>query len=487
MAGSQKSRKNISLGEEEKKAILDKVASSDKPIAEALRELGISRSTYYSWLSRYQSGGEEGLKDKRGPQAPGDVALPEEPAAPEVPEISAPAPTEKNAESSADAASAVKPEPKPQIKKEELRVSSSEAVPSGGKPMTSRKSTNFSLAATLAIIFVIAGLIVSLCMWNSSKYFIAQDGSEITLWKGKFALLGKQKVEDFAPINVGAIQLNPITDKTYYGEWAAVNALFGYMLERADEALNGANGANYAEANRFLALAESVAYKGEQKSALNNRYARLYYTLAKKKVTQSEQQLIAMYEDSIDVLERARDMGLYSSSVVDQEIDVLKSKLDELRQWNTNFSGSYLSTKGKETAAVKPAEEKPPVAVIVVEEVDSSAKEKAAMAAKEKTAKKEAIKKEEKELLKELLKEPKQAPVVEPAKPVAEEAAKPVEEALTAAPTLPQTSEGAIKAEEPAAPEAVQKAEESAPEKTELKFEAVPQKDEPAKQENAPK
>ncbi len=492
MAGSQKNRKNISLSEEEKKAILDKVTSSDKPIAEALRELGISRSTFYSWLSRYQTDGEEGLKDKRGPLPADEFVEPEVPAAPIDPEISDPAPTEKKAEAVSAAASAVKPEPKPEIKKEELRVSSSEAATSGGKPMTSRKSTNFSLVATLAIIFVVAGFIISLCMWNSSKYFITQDGSQVTLWKGKFAIYGKQLVPDFAAINIGNDNLEAITGKTYYGEWGAVNALFEYMLVRADAALDGPNGPNYAEANRFLALAESVAYKGEQKSALNNRYARLYYTLAKKKVNQTEKQLIAMYADSIDVLEQARDMGLYSPGVVDNEITVLKSKLNELRQWNTNFSESYLSTKPAEVAVAQPAEEKPEVAVVVIEEKAAPAQKEAVekeATVKEATVKEEAVKEEAvKEVAPKVVEEKEAAP----AQPVPSLTPEPIVEA----PKTEAAPEVAPKVEEPAASkepaEQAAKAEtETAPAKSDLKFEAVPappqEGAEPAKQETPQK
>ncbi len=60
-----KGRKNVNFDEREKKGILETVAKSDKPVAQILQELGISRSTYYNWLKRFEEEGEEGLKDKR--------------------------------------------------------------------------------------------------------------------------------------------------------------------------------------------------------------------------------------------------------------------------------------------------------------------------------------------------------------------------------------------------------------------------------------
>ena len=44
---------------------MDKVAQSNLPTKTILKELGISRSTYYSWLKRYEEEGEEGLVDSR--------------------------------------------------------------------------------------------------------------------------------------------------------------------------------------------------------------------------------------------------------------------------------------------------------------------------------------------------------------------------------------------------------------------------------------
>ena len=353
-----KNRKNVSLDDEQKKAILDKVLSSDKPTAEILRELGISRSTYYNWLGRYKEEGESGLMDKRAVPAGEE----EEPAAAVQQETSQkaaevhPEPKEKPAPKKESApAPKIVPEKQPEQreKKEEPRVSAT----SGGK-----RSSQFSLIATFAIIFVVAGLIISLCMYNSSKYYLVQDGNTISLFKGKFLPVGKERVIDFAPIDVGNDRLNAITDKNYHGEWAAVNALFTYMITQADQAIAREGGPDYAQANHYLALAEKVAYKGGQKSDVNMRYAQLNYTIAVKKVTQAERQLVSMYEDSIDVLKRAKGLGFHTATPLDKQIAVMESKLDELTKWTTDYDQSWLSKKKAEqekqaaVAAAKKAE-----------------------------------------------------------------------------------------------------------------------------------
>ena len=67
-----------------KKEILDRVAQSNIPTKTILKELGISRSTYYSWLKRYEEEGDEGLLDSRSLAKAIEEA---EEAAPEVEEI----------------------------------------------------------------------------------------------------------------------------------------------------------------------------------------------------------------------------------------------------------------------------------------------------------------------------------------------------------------------------------------------------------------
>jgi transposase-like protein len=363
-------KKNINFDEEQKKDILDRVASSKKPTAEILRELGISRSTYYSWLSRYQSEGEAGLKDGRTTHDVHEETVQKPPV--EMPEnateaTSSSAPPERRIEPESASKKAVASPPASGTKKEGSTSVSRPAAESSSTPPPARESnsSSFPLVATIAIILIVAGLVVGVCVYNSSKYFIVQDGTKISLWKGKFAPFGREKVKDFAPIDVGDLEVNPMTDKTYYGEWSAVSALFDHMIEQADKALEGAQGPDYAKANRYLALAEKVAYKGEQKTALNKRYAQLYFTLSVKKVSQTEQQLLQVYEDSIQMLQHAQQWGFKNSGLLQEEIATLQAKLQELKSWNTDFKTSWLSKKMHEEAFVDgagPEAEEPVVA-----------------------------------------------------------------------------------------------------------------------------
>ncbi len=365
---SESDRKNISVDEEQKKAILDRVANSERPTAEILRELGISRSTYYSWLNRFKTDGESGLIDKRtlseqeiggSDESPSMVEPPGTTAAenhsadfspvepPEEPAVEKEPAAEKEP---GDVPPASPEEPQPSIRTAQQQETQKEGVglstPSSQSGGGSKK-TNVSLVATIAIIFIIAGLVVSLCMYNSSKYYIAQDGTKITLWKGKFAPFGKEQVTDFAPIDVGALQINTIPTKTFFGEWGAVNGLFEYLIGRADAMLAKTDGPDYAEANKYLNVAEKVAFKGEQRTALNKRYARLYETIAVKRVVQTEQQLAKMYEDSIDILQRASMLNADGDEAVEQQIRTMQAKLNELRKWNFDYKDSWLSRRNE--------------------------------------------------------------------------------------------------------------------------------------------
>ena len=83
-----KSAAEVAAEAKKKKDILDRVAESNLPTKTILKELGISRSTYYSWLKRYEEEGEEGLLDSRS------LSTPEDKEAPLVEEVE-PQPTEE--------------------------------------------------------------------------------------------------------------------------------------------------------------------------------------------------------------------------------------------------------------------------------------------------------------------------------------------------------------------------------------------------------
>ena len=114
-----KSEAEIVAEAKRKKEILDKVAQSNLPTKTILKELGISRSTYYSWLKRFEEEGEEGLLDSRS-QAQGseekvgaspavDESKPQPPVQGEPMDLSA----EKGAEPVGEEVGEEKPEPPP--------------------------------------------------------------------------------------------------------------------------------------------------------------------------------------------------------------------------------------------------------------------------------------------------------------------------------------------------------------------------------------
>ncbi len=342
-----KGRKNISLDEKEKVSILNTVLKSDRPVAEVLRDLGVSRSTFYSWLKRYQGEGEEGLKDRRELEP---RTSPEEtgwkPAAGDTP------PESRRPSPYADSAA---PEP-PMIthvqavgatstlSREESAVSSKTTTPSSPVNASSgngnKGKTHSTFIILVGIIVIIAGLVLTMCMYNASgHYFELRDG-KISLWKGKFAPFGKTPVEGFVPVDVGSLDVEPLLGTRYYGEWGAVNALVSHMLFLADLALEATEEPDYDTAGRLLTFAERVAMNGESADALTQKNAALKYRLVQKRVHQTERRLADLYQSSAIMLKQLRGAPLYGMDNVDETLRVLEIKGEELEKWLSDFSKS---------------------------------------------------------------------------------------------------------------------------------------------------
>jgi transposase-like protein len=397
-SGRGKGRKNISLDEHEKKAILDTVSQSDRPVAQMLRELGISRSTYYNWLSRYDEEGLEGLKDKRDSEKPSpdeetapsqDVAeeeakgalvsgedqpaLPEEEKKPEEvsrapqpeevrgtspysdtiapkmgetpkhkgPETQVPGPevpeSEKDtAEVPGTGTSQIKAEA--ESKKEEPKLTEKSAKPqppksppkgSGG---SGRHSTFFIL---LVIIAVIAGIVMTVCMYNASGYFFKASDGKLTLWKGKFAPFGKAQVSGFNMLDVGSVDVSPVLDKRFYGEWDAVNALFSHLLNQAEVFLESADTSEFGNAGQFFGLAEELTNGGEPGAKPKRMNLAFKQRLLKKRIFHAEKSLANMYRDLSGILSDIKAQGVPVHGNIDQMIEESNSRASELEAWNS--------------------------------------------------------------------------------------------------------------------------------------------------------
>jgi len=416
-SGRGKGRKNISLDEHEKKAILDTVSQSDRPVAQMLRELGISRSTYYNWLSRFEEEGLEGLKDKRDSEKPlpDEEAESPQPVAEEVteravaPEEAEPAPPEAEKEPP-EAPKEVQPEqvrapspysdtiapriqetpkwkaPEPTVPVPEVAKAETDAaqVPKSGthqaesrveskkeepklaektvKPQTPepphtvsggsrRHSTFFTL---LVIIAVIAGVVITISMYNASGYFFKASDGKLTLWKGKFAPFGTTQVSGFKTLDVGSVDVSPVLNHRYYGEWEAVNALFSHIMNQAESSMMKAEMSGGGAAGPFLGLAEELANGGEPGAAPSRRSLAFKYRLLQKRISHMERSLAARYRDFAGVLTDLKAQSVPMSGNIEQMIEESNVRANELDGWVA--SGSSGETVQETVPAEAPTE-----------------------------------------------------------------------------------------------------------------------------------
>jgi len=185
---SAKSEAEVAAEAKRKKEILDQVAQSNLPTKRILKELGISRSTYYSWLKRYEEEGEEGLLDSRSlpkteqelresapaveearPQVtevkPAVEVVEETPPGPELEKVAAAEPTPPAAEER-DAAPKGPVAP-PMREKPEVVMGSRGTPPSVGGE---KKKKGIGIYALVAVLLLILGLLFSVSFSHYNTY-----------------------------------------------------------------------------------------------------------------------------------------------------------------------------------------------------------------------------------------------------------------------------------------------------------------------------
>jgi len=394
-SGKRKGRKNVSLDEHEKKAILDTVSQSDRPVAQILRELAISRSTYYNWLSRYEEEGLEGLKDKRDSEKPlsletdspqlvaegvliyADASGDDRPTPPKEekkpPEVSStiqPEQVRGSSPYSDTIAPKMKETPKwkatePTIRAPETRKSEMDAakVPKSGtrriesrveskkeEPKLAEKTTNpqtpqsppgdsggskrrSTFLILLVIIAVIAGVVITFSMYNASGYFFKASDGKLSLWKGKFAPFGTMKVSGFKALDVGPVDVSSVLGHRYYGEWEAVNALFSHIMDQAELSMEKADVSSVGPAGPILGLAEELANGGEPGAEPDRRSLAFKYRLLQKRISYTEKSLATMYRDLAAVLSDLKAKNVPMPVNIGRMIDETTVRANELESW----------------------------------------------------------------------------------------------------------------------------------------------------------
>jgi transposase-like protein len=390
-----KSEAEVSADARKKKDILNKVAESNLPTKTILKELGISRSTYYSWLKRYGEEGEEGLLDSRSLAKPEDEMAEAAPPAEEV----EPKPAEDEAEVEVEVESPAgpvigavseeepppTPEPPPvwmeepaaalieEETKEEVVEPKVSVVVGGDEPRKGMGGYAF-----IAIMLLVVGLLVSISLSNHNSYQLRKSSNTLTLWKGKFAPRGSEMVASFEPLVVAEGEdVSALTNRTYTGKAAVYNAVYAFFIDQVnDEAVKGPD-ADTGKINRLLNRAEDTV-NGNPNGDL--AAAKMRLQLAQKRVAIAELGLQKAYQKALPVYEEAMKAGLGDVPMLEGKVEAMQKALglipveveEEATLEAETVATPEASTEEKEAGVVGTEEETETEAAVSEDETEAA-------------------------------------------------------------------------------------------------------------------
>ena len=383
-----KSEAEVAAEAKRKKEILDKVAKSNLPTKTVLKELGISRSTYYSWLKRYEEEGEEGLLDSRS-QAQANEEKVE--AAPAVEEAESQPPVqaepmdvaaEKPPEPVSEEVMAAKVEPPPS-KEPEMKPPEPVSPPLVKEPKEERKVSGpapsppfsggeakrgFGGYAFVAVLLLAIGLLVSVSLSNYNTYKLVKNSNTITLWKGKFAPRGFEPVESFEPVVVGDSDVSGLTDKLYAGKAAVYKAIFAFYMDQVTGETSKGDKADMSTISLLLDRAESfMDGNGKEEDGL----AAMRFDLAQQRVAMAELGLQKAYQKALPIYQEALKAGLADRGMLEAKVETMEKTLGlapVLPPAEEAESAPAAETITKEPAATVTPEEKPAEVVVAPQE-----------------------------------------------------------------------------------------------------------------------
>ncbi len=340
-----KSEAEVAAEAKRKKEILDQVAQSNLPTKTILKELGISRSTYYSWLKRYEEEGEKGLLDSRSlPKAEEEVKV-------ATPAVEALEPQVAAVESVRDAVEETPPEPvaetvaaagpTPPVRagavvtpekpgatpvKQEPERREDVVSPSQTPPFTTagEKKRGLGIYALIAILLLVLGLLFSVSISHYNSYQLRQTGDTLTLWKGKFAARGFEMVESFEPLEVGDSDVSTLTNRTFTKKNDVNRAIYAFLMDQISAEMAKGDQADNAKIGLLLAKAEdTVGSNAEGDRGL----AEIRYQLAEKRVDLAEIELLEAYQKALPAYEEAARMGLGDVAILEAKIKTMQEAL----------------------------------------------------------------------------------------------------------------------------------------------------------------
>ena len=399
-----------------KKEILDKVAQSNIPTKTILKELGISRSTYYSWLKRYEEEGDEGLLDSRSlaqatdeveevapeveevqPQPPVIAAeeeavgeKPPEPVAEEmIEEVPAPPPPEEPVATTApvEPEEVVQPEepvaaPAPVEPEKTEKVARPEPmVPHRGE----QKKKGLGGYGFIAVMLLAVGLLLSISISNHRTYQLRKNNNSLTLWKGKFAPRGYEMVETFDPVIVGDADVSTLTGRTFSGKDAVHKAIFAFFMDQVTGETTRGDGADIGKMNLLLDRAEAFA---EKNGAGDASLTSMRFQLAQQRVGMAELGLHKAYRKALPIYQEALKAGLADAAALEAKVETMQKALGLVPVVAPEAPEQPAEEAGKEAAITAPPETVAKEAAITAPP-ETVAKEAEAPAVAEKSAKEE--------------------------------------------------------------------------------------------------
>ncbi len=381
-----------------KKEILDRVAQSNIPTKTILKELGISRSTYYSWLKRYEEEGYEGLLDSRSlAQATEEVEetapaveevqphpfvtvaaeeaveeKPPEPVAEEVIEEEAvPPPPEETVVKPAEPV--VTPAPVEPEKAEEVAIPEP-MVPHRGD----QKKKGLGGYGFIAVMLLAVGLLLSISISNHGTYQLRKDSNSLTLWKGKFAPRGYEMVEAFEPVVVDDADVSALTGRTYTGKEDVHRAIFAFFMDQVIAEAARGDETDIGKMNLLLARAEAFA---ESNGTGDTSLASMRLKLAQQRVSMAEVELHKAYQKALPVYQEALKAGVADAAMLEAKVETMQKAL--------GLVPVVAPEAPEQQAEVSPTEEQAGKEAAIAAPPETVAKEAEAPAVAEESTKKE--------------------------------------------------------------------------------------------------
>jgi transposase-like protein len=294
--GKKPAKTNAVGGGEEskrKKAILDAVKRSSASVKATLKDLGLSQSTYYTWLKRYKAKGLDGLEagnpvsdkvwqrfvalEKSEGKLLGESKLSIE----ETQTMTSEQENEgikkllfkrfdEEASKESDKAAVPKTKAPPGPAKSKA-VKEPPAPPSDTPPPQEPMDKTFKYAIG-AFACVIAILLLA-SLSNSNKFYFEKSDQMVQLWQGRFAPMGWNLAASFSDPKI----LKGVSEKKTYGKKQAYGILSDHFIKRADEILKTGETPDLKAARSYLAHASKYARTDARRRDVRTRLNRMNF------------------------------------------------------------------------------------------------------------------------------------------------------------------------------------------------------------------